>query len=225
MSRAPSAQPWWRRSVVIGPVLALLIAAAMLQQTTFVRAGAEISSAEGSSTKEASALAREGYETTVLPALREDPVLLSEVAAAAHDDPDTAGEAFGKREDDGKPYSYAVTATGTVGEGEFGEIALEIEGMPDGVTAGVAIAPFGASTALRDVGLDVKYGDFENQIAYQQVAIELNALAADDAYGDARPEELVGADIAVVGAITWTSTTGGDVSHVTILPVSIEVDE
>ena len=223
MSRSSSARPWWKQSIVIGPVLAVLLVAAMIQQTAFVGAGEEISSAEGSSTEEAAALAHDGYESTVLPTLTESPVPLTELAPAAQDDPEAAGQELGKHEAEGKPYSYAVTATGTVAEGEFGEVALEVDGLPEGMTVGIAVPPFGSSTALRDVGLDVQYGDFENQIAYQLVAIELNALAAEDAYGGTAPEDFVGSEVTVVGAITWSSTTGGEVTHLTIQPVSIEV--
>src|SRR5699024_12749072 len=66
MPRTPSARPWWKRSAVIGPAAAVVLAAVMIQQTTFLGAGEEISSAEGSSTEEAAELARENYESSVL---------------------------------------------------------------------------------------------------------------------------------------------------------------
>src|SRR5699024_3225637 len=176
MPRTPSARPWWKRSAVIGPAAAVVLAAVMIQQTTVLGAGEEISSAEGSSTEEAAELARENCESSALAGLREEPVPPPGPADAAGGDPVKAGEQYGRHEAEGKPYSYAVTASGTVTEGEFGEIGLEIDGMPDGMDVGIAVPPFGSSTALRDYGLDVQYGDFENQIAYQRVAIELNAL-------------------------------------------------
>lgn len=223
MSSAVKIRPWWRRPVVIVPVAAALLVAAMIQQTTFVGFGEEIGSASGSSVDEAVQLARTEYESAVVPAVTGDPVPIADLAAAAVADPDAAGEEHGKHEAEGKPYSYAVTATGTVVEGEFGEIGLEVDGMPDGITVGVAVPPFGASTALRDVGLEVQYGDFENQIAYQAVAFELNEQAAEDAYAENSPEDLMGRKVTVVGATTWASTRGGDVEHLTVLPLSIEV--
>lgn len=222
MSRTPKATPWWRRPVVITPVLIVLLCGAMVQQTTFVGPEGFSSEQAGSSTDEAVALARDGYESTVLPAVTEDPVPLVDVVAAAQEDPEAAGEELGTHEVDGKPYSYAVTATGTVAEGEFGEVALEVDGLPEGITVGVAVPPYGSSTALRDVGLEVQYGDFENQIAYQAVAFELNSLAAEDAFDGAEADDLLGKQVTVVGAITWASSTGGDVTHLQILPVRIE---
>ncbi|GMA32491.1 DUF2291 family protein [Litorihabitans aurantiacus] len=116
-----------------------------------------------------------------------------------------------------------MTATGTVAEGAFGEVGLEVAGMPEGITVGVAVPPLGSSTALRDAGAELTFGDFANQTEYQNVAIELNKLAAADVYSDLDLTTMIGSEITVVGGTTWASKTGGEVTHVTIVPVSIEV--
>ncbi|UVY84527.1 DUF2291 domain-containing protein [Brachybacterium sp. NBEC-018] len=222
MSAASSARPWWRRPVLIAPLAVAALVVAMLQQTTFVGAGESIGGDEVSSADDATALARDGYTSTVVPAITEQPTPVTEIVTAALEDPEAAGEEHGRHEAEGKPYSYAVTATGKVVEGEFGELGLEVEGLPREVSLGIAVPPYGASSSLRDVGLDVQYGDFENQIAYQGVALELNSLAAEDAYEDLDPEDLLGRTVTVQGATTWTSVHGGDVTHLSVLPVSIE---
>src|SRR5699024_7177070 len=150
--------------------------------------------------------------------------LLTDLAAAAEGDPVKAGEQYGRHEAEGKPYSYAVTASGTVTEGEFGEIGLEIDGMPDGMDVGIAVPPFGSSTAFRDYGLDVQYGDFENRLAYHLAAIELTAQAAEHPYGLPSREQPLRNEVTVHREIAWSYSTGGDVSHVSILAVAIEVD-
>ena len=93
----------------------------------------------------------------------------------------------------------------------------------EGIDVGVAIPPLGSSTALRDAGAELTFGDFVNQTEYQNVAIELNKLAAADVYGDLDLTTMIGSEISVVGGTTWVSKTGGEVTHVTIVPVSIEV--
>lgn len=222
MSTASKARPWWRRRVVIAPIAIIALGTAMVAQTTFVGAGEEVSSGALSSADEAEQLAKDGYAEEVVPAITSEPADLADVVVAALEDPEAAGEELGTREAEGKPYSYAVEATGDITEGEFGELGLQVDGVPEEISVGIAVPPYGASSALRDVGLDVQYGDFENQIAYQGLAFELNSLAAEDAFADTDPDELDGQRVTVRGAITWTSIRGGDVTHLTILPVSIE---
>lgn len=222
MSIASKGRPYWRRPVVTIPIAGVVLSGAMLQQTTFLGAGEELDGASVSSAEDATQLAQEGYENEVVPAITSGSVPVADVVRAALADPEAAGEELGKHEADGKPYSYAVTVTGEVVEGEFGELGLQVEDLPDAITIGVAVPPYGASTALRDVGLDVEYGDFENQIAYQGVAFELNTLAAQDAFDEIDLDALLGKRVTVEGATTWTSIRGGDVMHLTILPVSIE---
>lgn len=223
MSTSPQRRPWWRRPVLVVPVLVVLLGTAMVQHTTFVGPDDTRGASALSSEEEATTLATDGYRDDVVPAITTDPAPIADVVTAAVEDPEAAGKDLGKHEAEGKPYSYAVTATGTVVEGEFGEIGLEVNGVPQEISLGVAVPPYGASSALRDVGMDVQYGDFENQIAYQGVAFTLNSLAAEDAYGDTSPQDLIGKRVTVQGATTWVSVRGGDVTHLTILPVTLEV--
>jgi predicted lipoprotein len=210
--------PLWRRPVVVGPIVAVAVVAAAVASTTFVPAGSVAQAADT-----AVDYADENYESVVVPAVADSAQPLDELVAALVADPDAAGEEFGSREDEGKPWSFATEAAGTVVEGGFGEIGLEVAGMPEGITVGVAIPPFGSNTALRDAGTDLTFGDFVNQTEFQNVAIELNTRAVESVYGDLDPGTLLGSTIDVVGAFSWVSKTGGDIDHVTIVPVQIEV--
>jgi predicted lipoprotein len=209
--------PLWRRPVVVGPIVAVAVVAAAVASTTFIPAGSVAQAADT-----AADYADENYESVVVPAVEESAQPLDELVAALVADPDAAGEEFGSREDEGKPWSFATEATGTVVEGGFGEIGLEVAGLPEGITVGVAVPPFGSTTALRDAGTDLTFGDFVNQTEFQNVAIELNTRAVEQVYGDLDPETLLGSTIDVVGAFSWVSETGGDIDHVTIVPVQIE---
>jgi predicted lipoprotein len=209
--------PWWRRPVVIGTAVTVVLVAAMVASTTFVSTDATATAADS-----AVEYADENFEAVVVPAIAEEaqplPTLVADIVA----DPDAAGEEYGSREAEGKPWSYAATVTGTVTEGEFGEIGLEVDGMPEGITVGVAVPPFGSNTAIRDAGTDVAFGDFINQTEFQKVAIELNKRAVESVYGNLDPKSLAGKDLTVTGAFTWVSNTGGDIDHVTVVPVKIE---
>ena len=218
MTATSQARPLWRRSAVVGPVLGVVLLGAMAASTSFVAAGSAVVAADT-----AAEFAELNYTDVIVPSLTDRAVPVAELVTAILADPDAAGEEFGRREGEGKPYSYPVSATGTIAEGSFGEVGLEVDGMPEGITVGVAIPPLGSSTALRDAGAELTFGDFVNQTEYQKVAIELNTRAAAEVYADLDLTTMVGSEITVVGGTTWVSKTGGEVTHVTIVPVSIEV--
>ncbi|WP_157987608.1 DUF2291 family protein [Jiangella endophytica] len=216
--RAVAAAPWWRRPAVVAGAAGVVLVALMLFDTRFVSAGDEAEAADT-----AVEYAEQNYEGTVVPAIEDAATPLDELLAAIVADPEAAGEEYGHREDAGKPFSFATQATGTLVEGGFGEVGLDVAGLPEGITAGVAIPPLGSSTALRDAGANVSFGDFVNQTEYQNVAIELNEQAVQHVFESLDLATMVGRSVDVTGAFTWSSATGGAVDHVTIVPVAIEV--
>lgn len=213
----PSTQsrPWWRQRSLIVSLAAVVLLALMYLDTTFV-GPEEVTADTGEE------YAQEAYETLVVPTIEEEAIDLGELVALMESDPEATGEEYGSREDENKPFSFSVRSTGTVVEGSFGEVGLETEGLGD-LTAGIAVPPLGSSTALRDAGTDLTFGDFTNQTEFQNAAMELNKKAAEIVYADLEPDALIGKDVEVVGALTWSSKTGGAVDHLTIVPVSLEV--
>ncbi len=158
-----------------------------------------------------------------MPAIQSSAQPISDLIPALVADPNAAGEKWGKHEDATKPYSFAVKATGTLVKGEFGEVGLQVPGLPDAITIGIAIPPLGSATAIRDAGTNLVFGDFVNQTEFQNVAIELDKRAAAAVYGSLDLPSKIGQQATVVGAFTWVSPTGGTIDHVTILPVEITV--
>ncbi|WP_082097449.1 DUF2291 family protein [Demequina silvatica] len=211
-------RPVWRRPAVIGGVGVTALVVAMVLSTEFVSNDAQAIAADT-----ATEFAALNYEDVIVPSLTDRAIPVEELIAMMAEDPEGTGEEYGRREDANKPYSFPVVATGVVAEGSFGEVALEVEGLPEGVTVGVAVPPLGSSTALRDAGTEVAFGDFVNQTEYQNVAIELNKLAAENAYADVDLDSLQGKSITVTGALSWSSKTGGEVDHVVVVPVTVEV--
>lgn len=210
-------RPWWQHKLLITLLAVVVLVVLMFRSTTFV--GADETLADTGEE-----YAEEAYESIVVPAIEENSIDLGELAGLMAADPDGTGEDYGSREDENKPYSFSVSATGKVVEGSFGEVGLETEGLGD-LTAGIAVPPLGSSTALRDAGTDLTFGDFVNQTEFQNAAMELNKKAAEIVYADIAADDLVGKSIEVVGAVTWSSKTGGAVDHLTIVPVSIEVEQ
>jgi len=214
----PKTVPIWARPRVIGGVLAVALLAAMYAGTTVVN-NSTLTTAADTAVEYADA----NYETVVVPNVEKSAQPLDSLLAGLESDANATGEKYGKHEDATKPYSFATEATGTVVEGDFGEIGLDVAGVPDGLTVGISIPPLGSTTAIRDAGTDLTFGDFVNQTEFQNVAIELNKKIAEAVYENLDPTSLIGKKITVVGAFTWVSNTGGTIDHVTILPISIEV--
>lgn len=210
--------PLWRRPRVIGAVLGVALLAAVIAGTTFVGNGTQAAAADT-----AVEFADLNYATVVVPAVTDSAQPLESLLAELVANADVAGEKYGKREDETKPFSFATEVIGTVTEGNFGEIGLDVAGLPAGLTVGITVPPLGSTTAIRDAGTDLSFGDFVNQTEYQNVAIELNKKVAESVYGSLDPASLAGKKVHVVGAFTWVSKTGGVIDHVTILPVTLEV--
>ncbi|WP_372593968.1 DUF2291 family protein [Actinotalea sp.] len=210
--------PLWRRPRVIGAVVTVGVLAAAVAGTTFVDTSSQEVAADT-----AVEYADLNYETVVVPAVTESAQPLDALLAGLVVDADATGEEFGNREDAAKPYSFATEVTGTVTEGKFGEVGLDVAGVPAGLTVGIGVPPLGSTTAIRDAGTDLTFGDFVNQTEYQNVAIELNKKIAESVFGSLDPASLAGKQVHVVGAFTWVSKTGGEIDHVTILPVTLEV--
>lgn len=210
--------PLWRRPIVIGAVATVALLVVMVLNTRFVASGSIAQKADT-----ATEYADLNYDKVVVPAIVDGAQPLATLVAQLVADADGTGKKYGHRDAADKPWSFAAKASGTVAQGEFGEVALAVDGMPNGITVGISVPPFGSNTAIRDAGTDVKFGDFTNQTEFQNVAIELNKRAVASVYGKLDPQSLVGKKVTVTGAFTWTSNTGGDITHVTLIPVALEV--
>lgn len=219
MSSHTAKKPWWQRRKFYVLICVVILLVLMVWDTKIVG----FDEKEEVAADTAERYAEEAYDSVVVAGVTERAIPITELVDQMLDDPDGTGEEYGQREDDDKPYSFAVSATGLVVEGEFGEVGLDIDGLDSDFTVGIAVPPLGSATALRDASGEVAFGDFVNQTEYQNVALELNNKAAEEVFGDLDPDDLEGEDVTVMGAVTWTSKTGGEIDHLTITPVEIEV--
>lgn len=144
----------------------------------------------------------------------EAPVLASLIA----DDKNSAVDAHGTMA--GAFPVMAVTLTGVVSEGRSGIFEIDVKGMPDGATVRVQTGPAINGTELRDIVGDIEFGQFKNQIEYQDAGSGINRAMAADTLADLDREALPGKTITVAGAFTLINP-----KNWLITPVTLEVQQ
>jgi len=120
-----------------------------------------------------------------------------ELAAAIAADKAAAGEKYGKPGSVGP--IFPVKFTGVVGEGSSGVFKVKVEGMPEGSGIRVQTGPAINGTEVRDATGTVDFGQFTNQIEYQDAGSALNNEVKTQVIGDLDREKLPGKTVEVVG--------------------------
>lgn len=126
-----------------------------------------------------------------------DAATLAEAIAA---DPAAAAEEYAVASSGGPVYS--VTFTGVVGEGQSGIYEVDVEGVPDDLLIRVQTGPAINGTELRDSTGEITFGQFTNQIDYQDAASALNEEVKTQVLADIDTAALQGKTITVTGAFT-----------------------
>jgi predicted lipoprotein len=190
----------------------------MLAGTTFVRPGEEPVAA-GEEVLDPAAFAAEVYEPEVVPYIEQNAVDLTELLPQIEADPEATGEELGNR-NGSSPYSYPVEVTGTVVEGPFGEVGLEVAGLESDATVGVQTGPVVTGTAVRDAVGFITFDQARNQIEFANIATELNNQVKESVLSKTDFASFLGKQVTVMGAFTYD-----DAAHVTITPVRIEAGD
>jgi predicted lipoprotein len=215
-SAAPGARAPARRSIsprVIGIALVVVVVAAMALDTTYKKAGE--TTATG---REAFDPARYGQETypKAVAAIEEAAVPLRELVAAIREDPDAAGEQYGKRQGT-SPYTFSTTAEGVAGKAEGGLMPVRVKGVPEGSTVSLQIGPAINGTAVRDAAGFIEFGQFTNQVEYAAAATALNEQVKQQVLAGVDRDALDGQRVSFTGAF---SSLTPDV--ITITPIKLE---
>jgi predicted lipoprotein len=213
---APGARAPARRSIsprVIGIALVVVVVAAMALDTTYKKAGE--TTATG---REAFDPARYGQETypKAVAAIEDAAVPLRELVAAIREDPDAAGEQFGKRQGT-SPYTFSTTAEGVAGKAEGGLMPVRVKGVPEGTTVSLQIGPAINGTAVRDAAGFIEFGQFTNQVEYAAAATALNEQVKQQVLAGVDRDALDGQRVSFTGAF---SSLTPDV--ITITPIKLE---
>ena len=122
------------------------------------------------------------------------------VAEAIAADPAAAAEEYAVPSSGGPV--YAVTFTGVVGEGQSGIYPVVVEGMPADVLVRVQTGPAINGTDLRDATGEITFGQFTNQIDYQDAAAALNEELKREVLAGIDTAALAGRTVTVTGVFT-----------------------
>ena len=113
-----------------------------------------------------------------------------------------------------------VKLTGVVGEGKSGVYAIAVDGLPDGTKVRVQTGPAINGTDLRDIAGDIAFGQFKNQIEFQNAGAGINRAMATDVLDGLDRASLPGKTVSVTGAFMLINP-----KNWLITPVAFEVQK
>lgn len=190
--KAPAAS---RRGVMIAAALGLAVLAAMALDTTIVHIGSDADvrqqafSPDSFGDKEFPRVQTAVLEKAV-DALTLGPAVLADKAAAA--------KQYGTASTTGAIMS--VKLTGVAGEVKSGVYTLAVEGLPPDIKVRVQTGPAINGTDLRDAPGDIAFGQFKNQIEYQDAGSALNRAMKKAVLDGIDTANLTGKTLEITGA-------------------------
>lgn len=113
---------------------------------------------------------------------------------------------------------FSVKFTGVVGKGDFGTYDVSVDGVPKPVVIQVQTGPAVTGTDLRDATGTINFGQFTNQIDYQNAGSALNKELKKEILSKVDTTNLKGKTISVVGAFQLT-----DPKRWLVTPVKLDV--
>jgi len=201
--------PAARRSVAAVAIVIVLIA--MGFGTRVVKIGANTAGQSG-------AFSPEQFSQTEFPkiqaAVEKRAVDAATLAAAVTKDQAAAVKTYGVPANTGPEMS--VKFTGTVGEGQSGIYHVAIDGVPTTVTVRVQTGPAINGTDLRDATGTITFGQFVNQIEYQNAGSALNNQMKKAVLSKLDTSKLTGKKITVVGVFGLINPNNWFVTPVTL---------
>jgi predicted lipoprotein len=163
------------------------------------------------------------WDSKIVPAFIEKAVDAKELLAAIQENPDSAGEKYGRREAT-NPYNYLIKGSGQVTavntESRAGTLTIGLADTKPGQNVTIQIGPVVLGTAVRDATGIVSFNQFTNQIDYAGVSKEMNARAIREALGGKDPASLNGKQIRFLGAFTYDPHSAGNIR---ITPIKLEI--
>ena len=182
------------RGTLIAGVLAVVVIAGIAYDTKVVRIGSEHDVRE-------QAFSKDAFGTAEFPKVQADvekrAVKAEELAAAIAADKAAASKKYGVATTTGPV--LPVSFTGVVGERKGNMNTIKVAGIPDDVTVRLQTGPAINGTDLRDATGEIVFGQFKNQIEYQDAGSALNLEMKKQALAGIDPETLSGKTIEAVG--------------------------
>jgi predicted lipoprotein len=194
-TRNSRALPAWRRGPYILGGLAVLLVAAIALDTAVVPIGGENDARQA-------AFSPDAYGETEFPRIQtvvaERAVDALTLAPAVLADRAAAAKQYGTASSTGA--IMMVRITGVVGEGTSGIVDLTVDGMPPDIRVRVQTGPAINGTDLRDAPGDIAFGQFKNQIEYQNAASGINRAMKKAVLDSVDMAALKGKAIEIIGA-------------------------
>lgn len=195
------------------PLLILGLVVAMALSTRVVRIGSEQDPRVESFSSEAFGRAEfPGIQGWVMTNAVEAETLVE----ALNDDDVAAVEQYGTPS--GIAPLFPVTFTGELGEGQSGIHEIDVASLPDDLTVRVQLGTAINGTDLRDVTGTIDFGQFTNQIEYQNAGQALNDEMKATVLEPRRDALVAGETVRITGAFRLLNPQGWLVT-----PVNVEV--
>lgn len=113
---------------------------------------------------------------------------------------------------------FSVSLNAVAGEGKSGIYPLKVAGLPEDVHVRIQTGPAINGTDLRDASGTIQFGDFKNQIEYQNAGAAINRTMKASVLEPLKGADLNGKTLQVTGVFRLLTPTSW-----LITPVSLEV--
>lgn len=192
---APKAPASSRRGLIASAAVAVAVLAGIALDTTVVPIGSDADVRQ-------QAFSPDAYGQSEFPRIqafvKESAVDAGTLATAVLTDKNAAADQYGTPSSTGA--IMFVSLTGTAGEAKSGVYQLTAEGVPEDITVRVQTGPAINGTDLRDATGDIAFGQFKNQIEYQDAGSGINRAMKAAVLDGIDSSALTGKTITVTGA-------------------------
>lgn len=139
-------------------------------------------------------------------AIRERAVDAKTLADALDTDQEAAAKKYGVQATVGT--EYCVKFSGKVTKIEDGDATVEVDGLPKDLVIRFQTGPAINGTDLRDATGKITFGQFTNQIDYQNAGAALNNEMKQEVLSKINTDQLKGKSVSVVGAFQLINPKG-----------------
>ena len=205
--RAPRWDAFKRRGVLVRVGVAVVLVLAVVFGTNFVSDKSDIVS--GGPPKFSQSQYGKKMFPKVQAALSKRAVPAATLAAALRQNPTTAAKKYGVTVSGAVGPELTVSLTGTAGKKDANGIyTVAVPGPPKSLVIRVQTGPAINGTDLRDATGTIQFGQFTNQIDYQNAAAGLNQRMKTAVLAKVDAAHLTGKKITVVGAFQLINPNG-----------------
>lgn len=199
--------------LIAGAALAVIVVGAMALDTTVVKIGSADDVRQ-------QAFSAETFGAEQFPKIKanvEDrAVAVAELVAAIAADKKAAAEKYGTATSTGPV--IPVTLTGVFGARKANMSEIKVDGLPPGTVVRVQTGPAVNGTDLRDATGTIEFGQFTNQIQYQDAGSAINNEMKKTVFAGFDPDTLDGKTATVVGVFKLINP-----KNWLVTPVKVEV--